>query len=71
MDLDESDRRIAGMQKFVLINGVGGNRNNVIFRLAKFIQEIGGNVEETVYATNSMLLEPLAENEVRTILQNV
>jgi len=71
LDLDEQDRRIAGMQKFVLINGVGGNRNNVIFRLAKFVKELNGNVEETVYSTNSMLLEPLAETEVRTILQNV
>jgi hypothetical protein len=71
LDLDESDRRIAGMQKFVLINGVGGNRNNVIFRLAKFIKELDGSVEEIVYSTNAMLLEPLPENEVRTILQNI
>jgi len=71
LDLDETDRRIAGMQKFVLINGVGGNRNNVIFRLAKFVQEIGGDIGDVVYKTNSMLLEPLADNEVRTILQNI
>jgi len=71
LDLDEQDRRIAGMQKFVLINGVGGNRNNVIFRLAKFVKELNGNVEETVYSTNNMLLEPLAETEIRTILQNI
>lgn len=71
LDLDEQDRRIAGMQKFVLINGVGGNRNNVIFRLAKFVQELGGNTEETVRATNSMMLEPLSDQEVTIILRNI
>jgi len=71
LDLDESDRRIAGMQKFVLINGVGGNRNNVIFRLAKFVQEFGGNTEEIVRATNSMMLEPLPDTEVTMILRNI
>lgn len=71
LDLDESDRRIAGMQKYVLINGIGGNRNNAIFRLAKFIQEMGGEVERITQETNAMLMEPLPESEVNTILRNI
>jgi len=70
LDLDESDRRIAGMQKYVLINGMGGNRNNVLFRLAKFVQEMGGDVERLVLETNAMLSEPLPEHEAITIIRN-
>ena len=69
LDLDESDMRIAGMQKYALINGVGGNRNNVMFRLAKFVQEMGGDMD-VVYQTNSMLLEPLPDGEIATIVRN-
>jgi hypothetical protein len=71
LDLDEADRRIYGMQKHTLISGIGGNRNNAIFALAKFLQDINEPVEDTVYSTNAMLLEPLPETEVRTILQNI
>jgi hypothetical protein len=71
LDLDETDRRVYGMQKHTLINGIGGNRNNAIFALAKFIKDINGDIEGTVYATNSMLVHPLPETEVRTILQNI
>ena len=71
LNLDESDRRIAGMQKYVLINGVGGNRNNVMFRLAKFVQEMGGDIHDIVFRTNSMMMEPLPENEIKVILQNI
>ena len=72
LDLDEADRRVYGMQKHTLIQAVGGNRNNAIFALAKFLKDvIGGDVETKVYETNAMLLEPLPETEVRTILQNI
>lgn len=70
-DEDEISRRTYGMQKHTLINGVGGNRNNAIFRLAKFIQEIGGEVERVVWETNAMLVDPLPEHEVQTILRNI
>ena len=71
LNLDESDRRIAGMQKYVLINGVGGNRNNVLFRLAKFVQEMGGDVADIVHRTNNMMMEALPESEVNIILRNI
>ncbi len=68
---DELSRRIYGMQKHVLINGVGGNRNNMLFALAKFVQELGGDIQTTVLETNQMLMEPLPEHEVETILRNI
>ncbi len=70
IDLEEQDKRIAGMQKFVLLNAYKGNRNSMLFRLAKFIQEIGGNMD-TVYRTNAMTSEPLPEREVQTIIKNL
>ena len=71
LDIDESDRRIAGMQKYVLINGVGGNRNNVMFALAKFLQEIGGDVPRIMHETNAMLMESLPDHEIETIIKNL
>ena len=70
LEFDEADRRIAGMQKYVLINGVGGNRNNVIFALVKFIIDMGGDVERITHETNQMLLEPLSDTEVNTIIRS-
>jgi len=70
LDLDEADRRLAGMQKYVLINGIAGARNDMVFRLAKFAKEIGVDAS-IVYETNAMLMEPLPESEVRTIIRNV
>ena len=71
LDLEKTDRRIAGMQTHAIINGIGGNRNNKIFALAKFINEMGGEVDRITHATNAMLLEPLPESEVNTILRNI
>ena len=71
LDLDEQDRRISGMQKFVLLNGIGGNRNNVLFRLAKFVQELGGDYAAITRKTNAMMLEPIHEGEVETIIRNI
>lgn len=71
LDLDEQDRRIAGMQKYALVNGIGGNRNNVIFALAKFVSEMGGDVADISHRTNNMLTVPLPETEVNTILRNL
>jgi len=69
-DMDEVERRIHGMQKFVLMNAIHGNRNQMIYRLAKFIHEIGGDMN-IVNQTNAMISDPLPENEVRTILRNI
>ena len=70
IDDDEMSRRIFGMQKYVLMNGIAGARNSMIFRLAKFAKEIGADVS-VVYETNEMLMEPLSETEVRTIIGNL
>jgi len=70
IDDDEMSRRIFGMQKFVLMNGIAGARNSMIFRMAKFAKEIGADTS-VVFETNSMLVEPLPETEVQTIIRNV
>ena len=70
IDDDEMTRRIIGMQKFVLMNGIQGARNSMLFRLAKFLKEIGGDMN-IVSETNQMLSEPLPEHEVETILRNI
>ena len=70
-DEDEISRRTYGMQKHTLINAVGGNRNNALFALAKFLKDIGGDVERVVLETNAMISDPLPEHEVITILRNI
>ena len=72
IDSDEKDARIAGMQKYALINGIAGARNDVIFRLAKFVQkEMGEDPTDICHQTNNMLSTPLPESEVNTILRNL
>ena len=69
-DDDEMSRRIYGMQKFVLTNGLAGSRNDMIFRMAKFIHEIGGDMQ-VVHETNQMLMEPLNDGEINTIIKGI
>ncbi len=71
LDIDEADRRIGGMMKFVLINTSTGNRNAMMYRLAKFVQEMGGDVNDVVHRTNAMTNDPLPETEVQTIIKNI
>ena len=67
VDDDELSRRIFGMQKYVIINGVKGARNDMIFRFAKFAKEIGAS-RSLVAETNMLLSDPLPENEVKEIV---
>ena len=69
-DDDELARRIYGMQKHTIISGVGGNRNNSIYALAKFLEQHGGDIN-ICHETNQMLMEPLPDNEVQTIIGNL
>lgn len=71
IDLDEQDRRIGGMIKYTLINGIAGERNDKLFRLAKFVHELGGDLNDVVHRTNNMLVDPLPENEVNVIIRNI
>ena len=60
--------RIAGMQRWTLTNAAVGSRNNSLMRLHRFVLDATGSKEqadEIVYQTNAMLLEPLAEDELR------
>jgi len=69
LDDDEMSRRLFGMQKYVLMNGIAGSRNDMIFRLSKFVKDIGAD-PSVVYETNAMLTQPLPETEVRTIIRS-
>jgi len=69
-DDDETGRRIYGMQKHTIMKGIGGNRNNAIFALAKFLKDVGGDIN-IAYETNQMLMAPLIETEVQTIIGNL
>jgi len=67
-----SDKRIAGMQRYTLMNTSTGNRNNMLFRLYKFTEEIADKTTaiEITYNTNLMLTEPLSEREIRQLLRS-
>ena len=71
LEVGEGDRRIEGMIKYILINTTQGNRNAMIFRLAKFTQEMGGNVDDITHRTNQMLGEPMSEGEVNSIIRKI
>ena len=61
------DKRIQGMQRYVLSNAHNG-RNNMLLRLHRFVVDLTGSKEEAdqwVYATNAMLLDPLSEIELQ------
>lgn len=66
-----SDRRIQGMIRYTLQNAVTGNRNNALFKLFAFVKDIENIsiAKNVVISTNTMLSEPLSENEVMQIIR--
>jgi hypothetical protein len=70
-ELGITEKRIVGMQKYTLINGVEGNRNSSLYRLGKFIQDLGEDAEQYVTETNAMLHNPLPEHELQTLIRSL
>jgi len=74
LEMDElaiTEKRIVGMQKYTLINGVEGNSNSSLYRLGKFIQDLGEDAKQYVTETNAMLHNPLPEHELQTLIRSL
>jgi len=69
-DDDELSRRIYGMQKYVLVNGLDGNRHDSIMKLAFFLKDIGGDMD-IVNQTNEMLTNPLTQQHINSIIRSI
>ena len=66
-DDEETNRRINGMVRYTLSSTGSGNRNNNLMRLCFFVYDLTNNkdlAKQIVLETNSMLTEPLNENEL-------
>ena len=68
-ELDEYERRKLGFQKYVLTQYGPGNRNDLMFKYAKFIDELGGPVEHEVISLNAMTSDPLPDRELNSIIK--
>jgi len=74
IEIDEQDKRISGMMKWFVANTSEGNRNNNLFRFAKFMQDIhipSSDIEDKMYYINNMISDPVSDSEIRTIISNL
>ena len=67
--VDETERRLLGMKKYVLLNTSKGNRSVMLYNFACFCRDIGANAMNEVYGINSMLTDPLSDMELDTMLK--
>ncbi len=70
MDDDEISRRIYGMQKFVLVNGIDGARHENMMKMAFFLRDIGADMN-IVHQTNEMLANPLSQQHINSIIRSI
>ena len=69
-DDDEVSRRIYGMQKFVLVNGIDGARHDNMMKMAFFARDMGVGTD-VVYQTNEMLANPLSQQHIKSIIRSI
>lgn len=70
-EVDEATRRLNGMKRWFLSQTGVGERNSNLYRYGKFIKDIGFDVDNELTQINSMLMEPLEERELRTVINSV
>ncbi len=70
IDDDESNKRIAGMLRWFLMNTHSGDRNTNLFRYGAFVKDMIGSeyVESKLEYANSKLAEPIGQRELNTII---
>ena len=72
-DVDEitKDKRVQGMLRWTVANATKGSRNISLFKLYKFVCDVGSKEEanEIVYIANSLISEPLSEKEIQTLIR--
>lgn len=74
IDIDEQDKRLAGMMKWIVANTVVGDRNTKLYQFGKFMVDIAvpkHDIDYKMHYVNSMIYEPLPETEVNTIISNL
>jgi hypothetical protein len=64
------ESRIAGMYKWFISNTSSGSRNMNLYRVAKFILELGEDVHYHINYLNQMLSEPLSDHEIQQIVRS-
>ncbi len=72
-EIDEryNDKSITGIYKWFFANTATGNRNDHLFRLGKFVKDLGEDYDMHITATNAMLDEPLSNLDVKHIINSV
>ncbi len=74
IEVDEQDKRVAGMMKWFIANTSDGNRNVNIYKFGKFMLDLNmskSEAEEKIHYVNQSISDPLPEGEVRTIISNL
>lgn len=74
IEVDEQDKRISGMMKWIVANTVVGDRNTKLYQFGKFMKDINvadHDIEYKMHYVNSLIYEPLPDNEVNTIISNL
>ena len=71
IDLDQYERRVAGMVRWFIGATYEGNRNSNTFRFLMFLKDLGADYERIGYDTNHKLIDPLSDGEFKKILNSV
>ena len=71
INMDEVDARISGILRWFYRSTYNSNRNNNLFRLGKFVKDLGMNYEDILVEANSNLAEPKGEREMTKIIRSV
>ncbi len=67
-DMKDYPKRIEGMFRYIVTTTYKGNRNHNIFRFAKFIKDLGEDIDKLTREVNSLIIEPLGEKELSKVI---